>query len=101
MKWPAWLDTAPSNAFAREIAMEFTRNFRPVPGDKGSEQRLASATAILGNRAAKYHRQEALNWYRKAGFMGTIKEVLEEQGYARELVDRILYDVVMRMARKG
>jgi hypothetical protein len=104
MKLLAWLDTASSNAFAREIAEEFTRNFQvgagPASG-KGTEQRLQHAIEVLGNRAAKFDRQSPLGWYRKARFMSTISDCLREKGHDEQLVDRAVYDVVMRMARRG
>jgi hypothetical protein len=99
----AWLDTAASNAFAREISEEFALNFRADAGAasaKGSEQRLQHAIEVLANRAAKFDRQSPLGWYRKARFMSTVKETLAEKGYAAELVDRVVYAVVMRMARR-
>ena len=103
MKVLAWLDTASSNAFAREIAEEFTRNFQDRPGvaaEKGTEQRLKHAIEVLGNRAAKFDRQSPLGWFRKARFLGAITDTLTEKGHERALVDRVVYDVALRLARR-
>lgn len=103
MTWLAWLDTASSNAFAQQIAEEFGRNFQPgpnAPGSRATEQRLQLAIDVLGNRAAKYQKLGGLGWYRKARFMSTIKECLVERQFPAELVDRVLYAVVLRMARR-
>lgn len=101
MKWFAWLDTSASNAFAREIAEEFTHNFKAGAGDdKATEKRLVHAIEVMGNRAAKFDGQSPLGWYRKARFMNAITDCLAEKGHERALVDRVVYDVVMRMARR-
>jgi hypothetical protein len=100
----AWLDTSSSDAFAREIAEEFTHNFQSGPGvkaDKGSEQRLKHAIDVIGNRAAKFNRESPLGWYRKARFMNVVTDVLREKGYDEKLVDRVVYAVVMRVARSA
>lgn len=104
MRRPAWLDTTSSNAFAREIAEEFTRNFQrdaDAGDEKAFERRLAHAIDVMGNRAAKFDRQDPMGWYRKARFMSTIKDCLAERGYERVLVDRVVYAVVIRMARRA
>lgn len=103
MGWFAWLDAGSSNAFAREISEEFAHNFPADAGgraDKATEQRLTHAIEVLGNRAAKYDLQARMGWYRKARFMAVVKDTLAEQGYAQELVDRVVYAVVLRMARR-
>lgn len=102
MRWLATFDTASSNAFAREIGEEFTRNFRVNPDspDQATEQRLIRAIEVLGNRAAKYDREHPLGWFRKARFMSAITECLEQAGHPRQLVDRVVYQVVLRMARR-
>lgn len=101
MKLP-FLDTTESDAFAREISTEFLHNFPAgaAEAQEGAERKLVHAIEVLGNRAAKFARQKPMGWYRKARFMNTIKDRLLESGHAAELVDRIVYAVVMRMARR-
>ena len=102
MKLLAFLDTAESDAFAREIGAEFLHNY-PVGTDaaaKGAEQKLSHAIEVLGNRATKFNRQQPMGWYRKARFMRTIKEMLLEKGHAVERVEQVVYAVVLRMARR-
>lgn len=102
MKLPGFLDTSASDAFAREISTEFLHNF-PVgtaTTGKPGEQKLAHAIDVMGNRAAKFDRQSPLGWYRKSRFVKTIKDGLVAKGHAVELVDRVVYAVVLRMARR-
>ncbi len=97
-----WLDTTGSDAFAREIAQEFVRNFPVTPTVKTQSElakRLLSATEVLGNRAAKFNREKPLGWYRRARFMNTIKLRLQESGHSVELVDGIVYQTVLRLTR--
>lgn len=102
MKWLPWLDTDSSNAFAREIAVEFSHNFPPGTDlvDKGAEQRLLHSTEVMGNRAAKFNGQSPMGWFRKARFMATITDSLAAQKHDAAVVDRVVYAVVMRMARR-
>lgn len=102
MKLLAFLNTSESDAFAREISDEFARHFpaTAVAGSRAAEQRLAHAIEVIGNRAAKFNREHPLGWYRKARFMDTIKQQLQAKGHSVELVDRIVYAVVLRMAQR-
>ena len=98
-----WFDHSKIDAFAHEIAAEFAHHWpldRPV-GDPAAEKKLLHAIEILGNRAAKLDRETPLGWYRKARFLRTIKEDLLGRGGAEPLVDRVVYDVVLRMSRRG
>jgi len=104
MKWLSWLDTSASDAFAREIAEEFARNLPPGPSRetaRESEQRAAHAIEVIGNRASKYHDSHPLGWYRKTRFMNAIEKCLLEKGHPAELVDRVVYAVVLRTMRHG
>lgn len=102
MKLPGWFNTSGSDAFAREISEEFSRTFPAgeALSPRVSEQRLLQAIEVLGNRAAKFNRQTPMGWYRKAEFMKTIKECLFDKGYSEEWVNRVVYAVVLRMARR-
>ena len=101
MKLLAFLDTSEGDAFARELAEEFSHNLPPTAASEAkSEQRLAHAIEVLGNRAAKFDRQNPLGWYRKARFMDAIKKELLGKGYGAERVDQVVYAVVLRMARR-
>ena len=101
MKLLAFLDTSEGDAFAREISEEFSHNFSPAADEPKSEQRLAHAIEVLGNRAAKFDRQHPLGWYRKAKFMDAIKKELLGKGHGAELIDQVVYAVVLRMARRA
>ena len=102
-----WFDTSAVEAFAREIVDEFVHHAslaRPPAGkgaDKAAEQKLTHAIEILGNRAAKFNRTDPMGWYRKARFMRAMKEQLLADGTPAELADRVVYAVVVRMARRG
>lgn len=101
MKLFAFLDTRAGEAFAREICDEFAHQFPAgADADPKAEQKLAHAIEVLGNRAAKFGRQNPLGWYRKAKFMDAIKRGLLAKGHGSELVDRVVYAVVLRMARR-
>ena len=101
MKLLAFLDTSAGDAFAREIGEEFGHNFpADAASDPKAEPKLAHAIEVLGNRAAKFQRQNPLGWYRKAKFMDAIKQELQKKGHGPELVDRVVYAVVLRMARR-
>jgi hypothetical protein len=102
MKLFGWLDTTESDAFAREVAEEFVRNYPVTPAVRTPselEKRLRDATSVLGNRAAKFNRETPLGWYRRARFMNTIKLCLEESGHSTELADGVVYKTVLRLAR--
>jgi len=102
MKWLPWLDTSASDAFAREIAEEFARTLPPGPVHgtaRDADHRAAHAIEVIGNRAAKYQATHPLGWYRKSKFMNTIEKCLVEKGHAPELVDRVVYAVVLRLSR--
>jgi hypothetical protein len=97
-----WFDASAAEAFAREIGTEFSRHYPPgtPPAGKDADQKLRHAIEILGNRAAKFNRQHPMGWYRKARFARTIKEGLIADGGTEELADRVVYAVVVRMARR-
>jgi hypothetical protein len=103
MKWPAFLDTTESDAFARELAEEFARHAPATAGPRDSlkqaEQRVTRALEIVGNRAQKFAAIRPLGWYRKSRFMDTLKAGLVAKGLDVELADRIVYAVVLRTAR--
>ena len=102
MKWPGWLDTTESDAFAREIAEEFARTLPPGPQrgtTREADHRASHAIEVIGNRAAKYDHAHPLGWYKKSKFMSTIEKCLIEKGHPPELVDRVVYAVVMRIGR--
>lgn len=102
MRLLAFLDTSEGDAFAREISEEFAHNFPPKSvAEPKSEQRLAHAIEVLGNRAAKFEQQRPLGWYRKARFMDAIKKELLGKGHEAGLVDQVVYAVVLRMARRA
>jgi len=102
MKLLGFLDTTEGDAFAREISAEFAHNFPTgAKAEPKSEHRLAHAIEVLGNRAARFEREQVLGWYRKAKFMDAIKEELLGKGYGAELVDQVVYAAVLRMARRG
>lgn len=98
-----WFDTTGSDAFAREISEEFVRNGpagSAASATKAGQQRLLHAIEVIGNRAAKYHRQQPLGWYRKAQFLKTIKETLLAARHDKQLVDEVVYAIAVRMARR-
>jgi hypothetical protein len=98
-----WFDNSKLDGFAHEISGEFARHWPldKMVSDKAAEQKLLHAIEILGNRAAKFNRHSPMGWYRKARFLRVVKEDLLARGGTEELVDRIVYDVVLRMARPG
>ena len=102
MKWLPWIDTTASDAFAREIADEFGHNCKPeilAADSPDARKRLAHATEVLGNRAAKFQREHRLGWIRKSRFMDTLQERLAELGYDDERVRTVLYAALMKAAR--
>jgi hypothetical protein len=98
-----WLGPWSGDEFVREITDEFRHNCKPEIARAGeprdAEKRAAHATEVLANRAAKFHRQERLGWYRKARLLSAIKWQLLEAGYGDELVRSVLYAVLMKSAR--
>lgn len=97
-----WFKHSELDAFAHEISDEFAKHWPldKAVSDKAAEQKLTHAIEILGNRAAKFNRQQPMGWYRKARFLRTVKEDLLARGGSAELVDRIVYAAAVRMARR-
>lgn len=96
-----WFDASEVDAFGREIGAEFSRHYplASLPAGRDAEQKLLRAIEILGNRAAKFNREKRMGWYRKARFMRAVKEEMISRGGAEALADRVVYAVVVRMAR--
>lgn len=103
MKLLSFLDTAASDAFAREIGAEFLHNYPPAAAASQArdvEAKLRHAIEVMGNRAAKYDQQAPLGWYRKSRFVKAIRDELTGKGHDEALADRVVYAVVLRMGRR-
>lgn len=102
MGWFGGAKTAEAEAFAREITEEFVHHY-PIDraGAGGADERkLSHAIEILGNRASKFNLQHPMGWYRRACFMGVIKEELQARGAPEALVDAVVYAVTLRIAQR-
>lgn len=87
------------DAFAAEIALEFSRNCPPAAAaESGKEaaKRLARSIDVLRNRAAKFQRERSLGWIRKARLLRAVQAKLREAGYDEGTINDALYAMAVK-----